>query len=189
MSRTGEMNDEKINAVVALIREHNAKAAIITTDWNKLDGSKILEAIEDAKDLEAELMQEVLKEHHHDHDHGPDCTCGCHDHEHHHHDHDEHDHEHHHHADEIFTSVGIETSSKFTKEQVQACLDALEDTEKYGMVLRAKGMLPTEGDSFIHFDHVPGESEIRDGSAEYTGKICVIGSELKEENIKALFEV
>ena len=235
LSRTGEMNDEKINAVVALIREHNAKAAIITTDWNKLDGSKILEAIEDAKDLEAELMQEVLKEHHHDHDHGPDCTCGCHDHEHHHHDHDEHDHEHHHHdhdehdhehhhhdhdehdhehhhhdhdehdhehhhhdhnghehhhhADEIFTSVGIETSSKFTKEQVQACLDALEDTEKYGMVLRAKGMLPTEGDSFIHFDHVPGESEIRDGSAEYTGKICVIGSELKEENIKALFEV
>ena len=235
LSRTGEMNDEKINAEVALIREHNAKAAIITTDWNKLDGSKILEAIEDAKDLEAELMQEVLKEHHHDHDHGPDCTCGCHDHEHHHHDHDEHDHEHHHHdhdehdhehhhhdhdehdhehhhhdhdehdhehhhhdhnghdhhhhADEIFTSVGIETSSKFTKEQVQACLDALEDTEKYGMVLRAKGMLPTEGDSFIHFDHVPGESEIRDGSAEYTGKICVIGSELKEENIKALFEV
>ena len=235
LSRTGEMSDEKINAVVALIREHNAKAAIITTDWNKLDGSKILEAIEDAKDLEAELMQEVLKEHHHDHDHGPDCYCGCHDHEHHHHDHDEHDHEHHHHdhdehdhehhhhdhdehdhehhhhdhdehdhehhhhdhnghehhhhADEIFTSVGIETSSKFTKEQVQACLDALEDTEKYGMVLRAKGMLPTEGDSFIHFDHVPGESEIRDGSAEYTGKICVIGSELKEENIKALFEV
>lgn len=214
LSRTGEMSDEKINAVVALIREHNAKAAIITTDWNKLDGIKILEAIEDAKDLEAELMQEVLKEHHHDH--GPDCTCGCHDHdhehhhhdhdehdhehhhhdhdehdhEHHHHDHDEHDHEHHHHhADEIFTSVGIETSSKFTKEQVQACLDALEDTEKYGMVLRAKGMLPTEGDLFIHFDHVPGESEIRDGSAEYTGKVCVIGSELKEENIRALFEV
>ena len=175
LSRTGEMSDEKINAVVALIREHNAKAAIITTDWNKLEGVKILEAIEDAKDLEAELMQEVLKEHGHDH-------------EHHHHDHDEHDH-HHHHADEIFTSVGIETSSKFTKEQVQACLDALEDVEKYGMVLRAKGMLPTEGDLFIHFDHVPGESEIRDGSAEYTGKVCVIGSELKEENIRALFEV
>ena len=199
LSRTGEMNDEKINAAVALIREHNAKAAVITTDWNKLDGGKILETIEDAKDLEAELMQEVLKAHEHDHEHGEDCTCGCHDHghhhdhddrdhDHHHHDHDGHDH-HHHHADEIFTSVGIETSSKFTKEQVQACLDALEDTEKYGMVLRAKGMLPTEGDLFIHFDHVPGESEIRDGSAEYTGKICVIGSGLKEENIRALFEV
>lgn len=201
LSRTGEMSDEKINAAVALIREHNAKAAVITTDWNKLDGGKILETIEDAKDLEAELMQEVLKAHEHDHEHGEDCTCGCHDHDHgHHHDHDEHDHDHHHHdhdghdhhhhhADEIFTSVGIETSSKFTKEQVQACLDALEDTEKYGMVLRAKGMLPTEGDLFIHFDHVPGESEIRDGSAEYTGKICVIGSELKEDNIRALFEV
>ena len=212
LSRTGEMSDEKINAVVALIREHNAKAAIITTDWNKLNGIKILEAIEDAKDLEAELMQEVLKEHHHDH--GPDCTCGCHDHdhEHHHHDHDEHDHEHHHHDhdehdhehdnhahdghDHAPDADGHrrahekpEGSSKFTKEQVQACLDALEDTEKYGMVLRAKGMLPTEGDLFIHFDHVPGESEIRDGSAEYTGKVCVIGSELKEENIRALFEV
>lgn len=200
LSRTGEMSDEKINAAVALIREHNAKAAVITTDWNKLDGGKILETIEDAKDLEAELMQEVLKAHEHDHEHGEDCTCGCHDHDHHHHDHDDRDHDHHHHdhdghdhhhhhADEIFTSVGIETSSKFTKEQVQACLDALEDTEKYGMVLRAKGMLPTEGDLFIHFDHVPGESEIRDGSAEYTGKICVIGSGLKEENIRALFEV
>lgn len=210
LSRTGEMSDEKINAAVALIREHNAKAAIITTDWNKLDGNKILEAIEDAKDLEAELMQEVLKAHdHEDHDHEHYHDHDGHDHEHHHdhdghdhehhHDHDGHDHEHHHdhdghdhhhhHADEIFTSVGIETSSKFTKEQVQACLDALEDSEKYGMVLRAKGMLPTEGDLFIHFDHVPGESEIRDGSAEYTGKICVIGSKLKEENIRALFEV
>ena len=88
----------------------------------------------------------------------------------------------------MFVSVGIETSSKFTKEKVQACLDALENEEKYGMVLRAKGMLPTEGDAFIHFDHVPGESEIRDGSAEYIGKICVIGSGLKEDEIKALFE-
>ena len=222
LSRTGEMSDEKINAVVALIREHNEKAAIITTPWDKLEGRKILEAVEDAKDLEAELMKEVLAAHDHDHDecehehyhhdhdgcehehhHHDHDGCehehhhhdhdGC-EHEHHHHDHDEnctcgcHDHEHHHHADEIFTSVGIETSTKFTKEQVQACLDALEDKEKYGTVLRAKGMLPTEGDLFIHFDHVPGESEIRDGSAEYTGKVCVIGSDLKEENIKALFE-
>ena len=163
-----------------------------------------MEAVEDAKDLEAELMKEVLAAHDHDHDecehehhHHDHDGCehehhhhdhdGC-EHEHHHHDHDGCEHEHHHHADEIFTSVGIETSTKFTKEQVQACLDALEDKEKYGTVLRAKGMLPTEGDLFIHFDHVPGESEIRDGSAEYTGKVCVIGSDLKEENIKALFE-
>ena len=235
LSRTGEMSDEKINACVALIREHNAKASIITTPWDKLEGIKILETIENAKDLEAELMKEVMEayEHdheHHDHDHGPDCTCGCHDHdhdhdhhehdhdhhdhhdhdhdhEHHdhdhhdhdhdhhdhdheHHDHDHHDHEHdhhHHHADEVFASVGIETSSKFTKEQIQACLDALEDDDKYGMILRAKGMVPTDGDSFIHFDHVPGESEIRDGSAETTGKICVIGSKINEKAIRELF--
>ncbi len=232
LSRTGEMSDEKINAAVALVREHNEKAAVITTPWDKLEGKKILETIEDAKDLEAELMKEVMEahehEHHHDHDHdhhnhdhddhdhhnhdhddhdhhnhdhddhdhhdhdhdhdhhdhdhhhehGEDCTCGCHDHDH-----------HHHHADEVFTSVGIETSSKYTREKVRACLDALEDQDKYGIVLRAKGMLPMEGDLFIHFDHVPGESEIRDGSAEYIGKICVIGSRLNEENIRALFEV
>ena len=229
LSRTGEMSDEKINACVALIREHNAKASIITTPWDKLEGIKILETIENAKDLEAELMKEVMEayEHdheHHDHDHGPDCTCGCHDHghdhDHHEHDHDHHDHHdhdhdhdhhdhdhhdhgpdctcgchdhdhehdhHHHHADEVFASVGIETSSKFTKEQIQACLDALEDDDKYGMILRAKGMVPTEGDSFIHFDHVPGESEIRDGSAETTGKICVIGSKINEKAIRELF--
>lgn len=237
LSRTGEMSDEKINACVALIREHNAKASIITTPWDKLEGIKILETIENAKDLEAELMKEVMEayehEHdHHDHDHGPDCTCGCHDHdhdhhdhehdhehdhdhhdhdhhdhdhEHHEHDHDHHDHDHgpdctcgchdhdhehdhhHHHADEVFASVGIETSSKFTKEQIQACLDALEDGDKYGMILRAKGMVPTDGDSFIHFDHVPGESEIRDGSAETTGKICVIGSKINEKAIRELF--
>ena len=245
LSRTGEMSDEKINACVALIREHNAKASIITTPWDKLEGIKILETIENAKDLEAELMKEVMEayEHdheHHDHDHGPDCTCGCHDHDHDHdhhdhehdhdhhehdhdhhdhhdhdhdhhdhdhhdhdhHDHDHHDHDHHdhgpdctcgchdhdhHHADEVFASVGIETSSKFTKEQIQACLDALEDDDKYGMILRAKGMVPTDGDSFIHFDHVPGESEIRDGSAETTGKICVIGSKINEKAIRELF--
>ena len=233
LSRTGEMSDEKINACVALIREHNAKASIITTPWDKLEGIKILETIENAKDLEAELMKEVMEAYEHDHehhDHGPDCTCGCHDHdhdhdhhehdhdhhdhhdhdhdhEHHdhdhhdhdhdhhdhdheHHDHDHHDHDHdhhHHHADEVFASVGIETSSKFTKEQIQACLDALEDDDKYGMILRAKGMVPTDGDSFIHFDHVPGESEIRDGSAETTGKICVIGSKINEKAIRELF--
>ena len=94
----------------------------------------------------------------------------------------------HHHADEVFVSVGIETASKFTKEKIEACLDKLEDAETYGIVLRAKGMLPTEGDLFIHFDYVPGEKEIRDGGAEHIGKICVIGSQLKEENIRALFE-
>ena len=240
LSRTGEMSEEKINACVALIREHNAKASIITTPWDQLEGSKILETIENAKDLEAELMKEVMEayehdhdhehhhdhddhdhehhhdhddhdhehhhdhddhdhehhhdhdehdhEHHHDHDdhdhehhhdHGPGCTCGCHDHD--------HDHHGHHHADDVFASVGIETSSKFTKDQIKACLDALEDEDKYGMILRAKGMVPTDGEGFIHFDHVSGESDIRDGSAETTGKICVIGSKINEEAIRALF--
>ena len=187
LSRTGEMSEEKINACVALIREHNAKASIITTPWDQLEGSKILETIENAKDLEAELMKEVMEayehdhehDHEHHHDHGPGCTCGCHDHD--------HDHHGHHHADDVFASVGIETSSKFTKDQIKACLDALEDEDKYGMILRAKGMVPTDGEGFIHFDHVPGESDIRDGSAETTGKICVIGSKINEEAIRALF--
>ena len=207
LSRTGQMSDEKINACVELIREHNPKATIITTPWDKLDGKKILDTIEDAKDLEAELMKEVMEkhehDHHHDHDHhhhhdheddhehehehehdhhehGEECSCGCHDHDHHHHHHD-------HDADEVFTSIGIETSTKYTKEKVEECLEELDDTGKYGTILRCKGMLPTEGERFIHFDYVPGECEVRDGAAEVTGKICVIGSELKEDAIRTLF--
>ena len=118
-----------------------------------------------------------VHEHDHEHkrhEHGDHCCCG-------------HDHGHgHHHADEVFTSWGMETPDKYTKEELQNMLDALEDKEKYGFILRAKGMLPSEN-GFIHFDYVPGESEIRDGSAEYTGKICVIGSELKEDALKELF--
>ena len=225
LSRTGEMSEEKINQCIGLIRQHNEKAAIITTPWDELDGKKIMEAIEGAKDLEAELLKAVMEEHehehHHDHDdecchHDHDDECCHHDHDHeeheHHHDHEEHEHHHdhdheehehhhdhdghcccghdhghgHHHADEVFTSWGMETPDKYTKEELQNMLDALEDKEKYGFILRAKGMLPSEN-GFIHFDYVPGESEIRDGSAEYTGKICVIGSELKEDALKELF--
>ena len=223
LSRTAEMTEEKVGQCIALIREHNEKAAIITTPWDMLEGKKILETIEDAKDLEAELLQEVMKAHEHDHehhhDHGPDCTCGCHDHEHdhdheehdHHHDHDheehdhhhdhgpdctcgchdddhDHDHEHgHHHADEVFTSWGMETPDKYTREDIEKALGSLEDEQTYGYVLRAKGMLPSADGSFLHFDYVPGESEIRTGSVEYTGKICVIGSNLKEDALKKLF--
>ncbi|MCR4806876.1 MAG: GTP-binding protein [Lachnospiraceae bacterium] len=202
LSRTGDMSDEKVNACLALVREHNDRATIITTPWDNLDGEKILETIEDAKDLEAELMKEVMEmheehehghhdhdheEHHHDHDHhdhdhhdhGPECTCGCHDHD--------HDH-HHHHADEVFASIGIETSTKYTKDKIEECLEELDDSSKYGTVLRCKGMLPTDGDKFIHFDYVPGECEVRDGAAEVTGKICVIGSDLKEDAIRELFK-
>ena len=215
LSRTGNMTDEKVNACVALIREHNPKATIITTPWDMLEGSKILETIEDAKDLEAELLKEVMEmhdeheHHHHDHDHHHDDhdhdhhhddhdhdhdhhhDDHDHDHDHHHddHDHHHHDHDHHHHdADEVFTSIGIETSTKYTKDKVEECLEELDDTSKYGTILRCKGMLPTEGDRFIHFDYVPGECEVRDGAAEVTGKICVIGSELKEDAIRELFK-
>ncbi|MBU5430572.1 GTP-binding protein [Kineothrix sp. MSJ-39] len=243
LSRTGEMSEEKINQCIELIRQHNEKAAIITTPWDELEGTKIMEAIEGAKDLEAELLKAVMEEHeheHHHHDHDDECCHHDHDHEehehhhdhdheehehhhdhdhdheehehhhdhdheehehHHDHDHEEHEHHHdhdghcccghdhehgHHHADEVFTSWGMETPDKYTKEELQNMLDALEDKEKYGFILRAKGMLPAEN-GFIHFDYVPGESEIRDGSAEYTGKICVIGSELKEDALKELF--
>ena len=131
-------------------------------------------------------------EHHHHHDH--DEECGCHDHEHHdHHDHDEecgcHDHHHHHHhADEVFTSWGVETSKKFDKATVEAALKAL-DTEKYGMILRAKGILPAADGSWIHFDYVPEEANIRTGSPDITGKLCVIGSKLDEAAIAQLFGV
>lgn len=241
LSRTDEMSEEKLNTCIELIRQHNEKAAIITTPWSQLDGKKILDTIENAKDLEAELLKEVMEahehEHHHHHDHDEECGCGHdHEHEHHHHEHDEecgcghdhehehhhhehdgecghdhhhdhdhdHDHEHHHehgeectcgchdhdhhHADEVFESWGMETPSKYTKAELVTILEELEDKDKYGFVLRAKGMLPSkESDRFIHFDYVPGEPEIRDGAAEYTGKVCVIGSGLKKDNIIALF--
>ena len=125
-------------------------------------------------------------EHEHHHDHGPDCTCGCHD-----HDHDEHDHEHHHHhhhADEVFTSWGVETPKSFTAEQIQQILSRL-DSGEYGRILRAKGILPAQDGSWINFDYVPEEHDVRTGTPDYTGRLCVIGAELKEDGLKALFGV
>ena len=236
LSRTADISESKLNAALEIIREHNSKATVITTPWDELDGKKILETIENAKDLEAELMEEVAKLHdeheHHHHDHGEDCTCGCHDHdgdedehEHHHHDHDEdehehhhhHDHEehhhnheeehnhghhhdhddhdenctcgchHHHHADEIFTSWGMETPTAYTKDEIETILKKLDDADTYGVILRAKGMLPSNDGTWINFDYVPEESNVRTGAPEVTGKICVIGSKLNEDNLKALF--
>jgi len=139
-------------------------------------------------------------EHHHEHhhDHDEHCDCGCHDHEHHHHhdhDHDEHctcgchdhDHHHHHHADEVFTSYGVETTHKFTKEQIENILDSLDDEHEYGIVLRAKGIVENENGSWIHFDYVPGCPDVREGSADIIGRICVIGSKIDEAKIKELF--
>lgn len=247
LSRTDKLNEEKLAACVALVREHNARATIITTPWDALEGDAILQTIEGAKDLEAELMQEVLKKHEHEahhHDHGPDC--GCHDHhEHHHHDehshgeeehehhhdehghdehehhhaehghgghehdhhHDEHDHDHghaghshgehehhhdehghhHHHADEVFTSWGMESPAVYSREEISHILAELDRDEVYGMVLRAKGMVPAEDGGWIYFDYVPEESSIRSGKPDVTGKFCVIGSKLQEDRLAALF--
>ena len=280
LSRTGKISQEKLDVCIALIREHNKEATIITTPWEQLDGKDILETIEGQDKLE-EMMQELLEhtqhehdehctcgchghhhehdhehhhgheecchdhhhehehhhdheecchdhhhehEHHHDHeecchehhhhdheehehhhehhhhDHGEDCTCGCHDHhhEHHHHDHGEdctcgchdhhHDHHGHHHADEVFTSWGVETHKVFSKEEVESILTAL-DSGEYGMILRAKGMVASADNTWVYFDYVPEEHDVREGKPEVTGKLCVIGAELKEQKLAELFGV
>lgn len=190
LSRTGNLSEEKIKKAVELIREHNEKATIITTPWDRLDGDAILDTIEGAKDLEAELMEEVRKHHeeehhhehehhHHEHEHGDGCTCGC--------GHD-HGHEGHHHADEVFASWGMETPADYAQSEIEYILSELENEEKYGFVLRAKGMVAAENGSWIYFDYVPGESNVRIGNPDVTGKFCVIGSKLNEENLKKLFE-
>lgn len=203
LSRTGDLSEEKLNTCVSLLREHNEKAAIITTPWDQLSGEQILKVMEDGNDLVKEMMEEEdicpvcgghhdhdhdhHHEHHHDHDHD-------HDHHHeHHHDHNHecgcgHDHDHHHHhADEVFTSWGKETPKKYNKDNLESILKKLSEDEAYGIILRSKGILQTEDGSWIQFDLVPGEYEIREGSADYTGRICVIGSKLDEEKLGQLF--
>ena len=239
LSRTDKVTPEKLEECVALIREHNRKATIITTPLEQLDGKAVLETIEGADSLD-EMMKEMLErakeeheehEHHH-HYHDEECGCGCHhdhdedeeehehhhhhhddedeeEHEHHHHHHDdedeeehhhhhhdeeecgchhdhEHGHHHHHHADEVFTSWGKETPAKFTPEKIESILTAL-DSGEYGSILRAKGMVPAEDGTWIYYDYVPEEHDIRTGKPEVTGKICVIGAELKEDKLEELF--
>ena len=194
MSRTDIVDEKKAMESMELLRSINEKAAIITTPIEKLDGKKILEVMEHPVSLADELLKEE-HEHHHHHDHDDECDCGHdHDHEHHHHDHDEcgcgHHHEHHHHhADEVFTSWGRETIKKFTREGLEKMLESLSASEEYGVILRAKGMLPAEDGTWIYFDMVPEETEIREGSPEYTGRLCVIGSKLNEEKLVKLFGV
>ncbi len=238
LSHTKGMDEDKLAQVVALLREHNPHATLITTDWDALDGKQILAAMEKKDTIEEALhhLAEEQEHAHHDHDHehhhhddDDDCCCGHdHDHEHHHdhehehehehhhdheheHDHD-HDHEHHHHhdhdhdhddhcccghdhgheghhhADEVFDSIGIETPKKYTIEKIEKALEALEDPHAYGFVLRAKGIVEGEDGQWIHFDYVPGEPDVRTGSAEITGRLCVIGSKLEEDAIRKLFE-
>ena len=227
LSRTQKMTQEKLEAAVAMLREKNADAAIITTPWDELDGKAILSAIEKVS-LADELLEKMRAEHeadehehHHHHHDGEECddpNCSCHhhhdddddhdehehhhdhdehDHEHHHHDHDEdecddpncscHDHHHHHHADEVFISWGKETPKVYAQTDIDRILTAL-DSGEYGAILRAKGIVPSGG-KWLHFDYVPEEQDVRYGSADYTGRLCVIGAQLKEDKLKELFSL
>ena len=217
LSRTQKIDQHKLDGAVTLLREKNPKAAILTTPWDQLTGAQILTAMEGGQDLAHELMEEIEHHHHdhehhhhehenhhdhdghdhshcdhehghceheheHDHDHhhehGDTCTACC-GHDHHHHDHD---------ADEVFTSWGRETPRKYSREELQEALSALALGEDYGYILRAKGMVPCEdGTTWLHFDLGPEEFQIREGAADYTGRLCVIGSDLKEDQLEKLF--
>ena len=230
LSRTQNMDAAKLEASVALIRDKNAEAAIITTPWNELNGEQIVSALE-KKSLMDELLKEALEhsaEHHHDdddddedehehhhhhhHEDGEECCCGHHhdddddddddddedEHEHHHHHHHEDGgecscgcghHHHHHHADDVFTSWGRETPHVYTKEEIEDILIKLTEKSEFGIILRAKGMVSGADGRWIYFDAVPEEYEIRDGGADYTGRICVIGQNLNEEKLEKLFKL
>ena len=213
MSRTDIVDEEKAMQSMELLRSLNKKAAIITTPIENLDGKKLLEVMENPVSLEQEMMEEeVCPECGHVHEHHHDHECGCgHDHEeheHHHdhecgcgHDHEEHEHHHnhecgcgnhhhdhhHHHADEVFTSWGRETVKKYSRENLEKILATLSESGEYGVILRAKGMLPAEDGTWIYFDMVPEETEIREGAPEYAGRLCVIGSKLNEEKLAEIF--
>ena len=233
LSRTQNLTQDKLEAAVALLREKNPTAAILTTPWDQLDGKTILSAIEKTS-MEEELLAHIRAEHeaeqaahahhhheeehghhhhhheehdhacchgehhhehsHHEHEHGEHCHHG-HAHEHHHHEHDHgeecacgcHDHEHHgHHADEVFASWGLETVKPFAQDQLEHILTEL-DLGECGAILRAKGIVPSEGGSWLHFDYVPEEHQVRTGPADYTGRLCVIGADLNEDKLAALF--
>ncbi len=241
LSRTDGMAEDKLAACVALLRQHNQNATIITTPWPQLTGAQIVEAMEHRNTLDAELAL-LAAEAEHDHEDEDEHCCHHHDHEdedgehehchhhhdhdedeehehcHHHHDHDEddehehchhhHDHDeddehehghcchhhdgehhHHHHADEVFTSWGVETARHFTAQEVENALRALDEDGRFGQVLRAKGIVAANDGSWLHFDHVPGEVDVRTGCAAVTGRLCVIGAQLKEDELKELFGV
>lgn len=241
LSRTQDVSEDKLHECEALLREYNTEAHIVTTPWDSLSGTQILEAMEHTTDFVKELEHEVHEHHHHagehdheQHEHDENCTCGCHDHDHehhhdheedhdheHHHDHEEahdhehhhdHDHEHHHdheehdenctcgchdhdhhhdhghhHADEVFTSWGMETGSRYSEERLKTIMQKLSEGREYGTILRAKGMVAGVGEEWFFFDMVPEEYEIRKGAAQFTGRICVIGAQINEDKLKQLF--
>lgn len=191
LSHTQEASDEKIAEAVSLLREKNPGAVIVTTPWDELDGKQLLSAMERRDTIEEELARLAAEVEDDDDDECDDPDCECH---HHHDDDDEHEHHHHHHhhhhhADEVFVSWGRETTKKFSKEELEGILEALLDEHTYGAVLRAKGIVESTDGSWIHFDYVPGEPDIRSGSAGITGRLCVIGSKLDEEALEKLFGI
>ena len=202
LSRTGSIKPEKLIEAYELLKSLNPKAGLISTPWDDIGGEQIVEAMNTnalRAELEAMEHEHHHSHHHHHHEHDEHCSCGCHDHEHehehhHHHEHDEHcscgchDH-HHHHADEAFQSWGMETPKKFSEEELRAILESLDDEERFGAVLRAKGIVDAGDGSWIYFDYVPGEVNIRRGAAELTGRFCVIGAKLKEQALKELFKI
>ena len=241
LSHTGNASDQKISDCVALLKEHNATAVIVSTPWDKLSGEQLLEAMERKSTLDAELAKLKEEHEHHHHHHDEHCHCHEHDHEHEHHHHDgecchhehehdhehehhhhdgecchhehehehehhheydehgncscghhhdhHHDHHHHHHADEVFVSFGAETTKKFNADQLKSALEALTDNDKFGMVLRAKGIVASDDGKWIHFDYIPGEPDVRYGSAGIIGRLCVIGSKLNKEAVSELLGV
>ena len=207
ISRTQAMSDDKIEECVHMLRDENKEAAIISTPWAQLGKEAIIHALEKGSELAGLLEethgQECCHHEHHHHEH-EECGPGHHHHEHHHHEHEEcghehhhghgeccgHDHSHeHHHADEIFTSWGRETAHKYTEEELDFMLKALSETEAYGTVLRSKGIIQMSDGSWRQFDLVPQEYEVREGQPDYTGRLCVIGTDLKEEELMTLFHL
>ena len=174
LSRTKGISEEKLHTALHLLKEKNDEATIITTDWDILSGKQILDALEHKNSLHSDLEE---MHHHHHHEHGEECHC----HEHHHHEH--------HHADDVFTSWGRETAKKYTVAEISDILDALDDAAAYGTVLRAKGIIETTDNGWIHFDFVPGEKEIRDGTAEVIGRVCIIGADINEDKLAQLFKI
>lgn len=207
LSHQAGLSDEKLQEAIDLVREHNDSCSIVTTDWTDIDGAKILKVMEDKKNMELELdklREEAHHEHeHHHHHHEGGCSCE-HDHhhhehhhhrEHHHHDgecscgcgHDHHEHHHdHHHADEVFDEMACHTANKYSREEIEEILDSLDEC---GEVLRAKGIVECPDSSWMEFDYVPGEGELRDGSKDATGTIIVIGTGLKKDKLAKLFRL
>ena len=192
LSRTTGMPHESLEKVIELVRTFNTKANLITTPWEEIPGSVIVQAMEAEHNLLHTLVEEMEHEHHHHH--GEDCDCGCHEHHHQHehcqsehdHHHHHHEHHHHHHADEVFSSWTMETGREFSKDELEEKLAVL-DQNGYGTILRAKGIVRDQASGWLHFDYVPGEYEVRSGTPEITGALCVIGAQLDQDALKALF--